>query len=454
MLYLEQKTNVVFPIPDAYNVSIKTQINGQFDLFFTVPLKSTFADELQRDVIVWSDDPVYNDIRFRIYEIRNGLTTKTVSCHLKTYDLRFSVVKPFTATSLQDAVTKINANMTNGMGYTFSTSVVDNRAFTFAKPMSAWALIGEMQKIYDFEVDLWKNPVTFYSVLPSPTLAFTIKYGDNLVGYDVQFDDSKVYTSVLPYWQKSGSSIVYGSVIDAPSISWSPYKRILPVDFTQAFEKQPTAAQLNAAAASYISANKIGEPGPASVKANNTIAQDTLMEQARLGCGVAIYGPDNNYYFQRIVATDYDPIAKRFRSFDLGETRKTLEGIVRENSVSVDELDNNRFSAAPVILARSTSTSPTEISMTEGYITENFHSFILTVRNSIRVIATTTIQRAEIPDTTTSQYSDNNANNFKNYGSVAYFDGNAAAWVKINLATWKCKLMTTSNYEAVLYGMR
>lgn len=456
MIYVEidPSTGVALPLPDAYNASIKTELNGQFDLTFTVPLNSTYADRLAVDLMVSSDDPVYSRFRFRIYDVRNGMATRTVSCHMRVYDLRFSVVKPFTATSLMDAVNKINANITNSFYFEFFTDISDSRAFTFAKPTSAWALIGELQKIYGFDVWYSDTRVSFQNRNPGANLDFEIRFGENLQGYDVEFDDSKYYNAVLPYWQKSGSTLTYGSITRSASAAADGYDRILLADFTKNFERQPTAAQLNAAAQNYITSAGIGIRIPASVKTTPAILKNTIMDRVELGSMVKIYGPDGGFYEQRVVAMNYDPIAERFRSIDLGTPRETIESVIQSNTASVEELDNNRFSAAPVILARSTSTSPSEISMTEGYVTENFHSFILSVRNSIRVLVTTTIQRSEIADTTTSEYSNNDATRFKDYGITAFLDGNCAAWCKINLAAWKCKLMTTSSYEAVLYGLR
>ena len=454
MIYVSISTNVELPVRDAYNAKVKQELNGKFDLEFSVPRNSPNSEFLGNDVFVRTDDPIYTNYKFRIYQVREGLTSFSISAHLEFYDLRWSVVKPFTATSLIDACSKINANISNNIGnYTFQTNVVDYRAFTFSKPMSAWALIGEIQKIYGVEVYFYLGiRVEFYNSIPAPALDFAIRYGENMVGYDVQSDNSSVYTSVLPYWQKSGSSIVYGSVQDAADISWTPYRRVLAVDFSKAFESQPSAAQLNAAAAAYITTAGIGIPKSLSIKAGNVISKNTIFENVRLGSDVMIQGPDGTSASRRVVAVEYDPLLYRWTGIDLGERRATIEGIVSSNTASVDELDNNRFSAAPVILAQSSSTSVTEVNMTSGYITENFHTFIFICRNSIRNLASTVIARAEVPNTATSQY--NNDSGFDNYATLAHFDSSAYAGIKIDLANWRCKIRVTSGYEGLLYGLR
>lgn len=456
MIYAAINPGVVeLPLADAYNASIKTQINGEFELQFSVPLKSAYADSLERDVLIRSDDPIYSGLSFRIYEIHNGLTVKTISAHLKAYDLRFSVVKPFLAVSIQDAVAKLNAGITNPLGYTFTTSIVDNRAFKFAKPMSAWALIGEMAKVYGFEVDYTEHTVNLLQELPAPALDFEIRYRENMSGYDVEFDDAQVYTSVLPYWQHSGGTITYGHVIDAPNIGWAPYKRIVTADFTKAFERQPTVANLDAAAAAYIQETGIGVPGAASVKVSNVIQKNTLMEQARLGAYVKIIGPDGGQYTKRIVSADYDPITKRFRSFDLGEPRKTIEGVVQQNTENVEELDNNKYSAAPVLLASSTSTTMVEINMEKGYVNENFHTFFITLRNRIYNLSTVMFARADIPTTAEGDYY--NDDDFERDAMKAYHPMVPRIYgcLKVNLDTWKCKMQVTeTNHEVRLYGLR
>jgi phage minor structural protein len=95
-----------------------------------------------------------------------------------------------------------------------------------------------------------------------------ITYGKNLTGLDWDTDVSDTYTSAIAYWkQEEDSAITYvSSDIQSVGTNTFAFQRTIAVDATSEFQSQPTVAQLNSYAQSYVKSNALAPT--VSVKAD------------------------------------------------------------------------------------------------------------------------------------------------------------------------------------------
>ena len=445
---------------NAYNAEMVEELNGKLEMSFRLPKDDEMLSFVGIDSIVFVqyevDDHKLNDRGvFHVYDIEKAMTYVVIRARSYIYALRYAIVEPFQATSFSDAITKLQANMTVTpftLPWTFTNvDVTDGRAFEFHSPTNAWALIGDIIKLYGVDAKFVSREVKFYTMAGDDILE-RIEYGVNLTDFDLKTNASEIYTSVLPYWQDRGKTTFYGQVQDCSNVSTFRYKRTLAVDFTKEFEQQPTTAQLNTAAANYITQNKIGVR-VYNLKAGFAAESGSILDQLNLGDRVTVHNNDYDYLeILRVTAITWDILTGHAKNVQLGKIGDSVARIMANQSTGIEELDNNRFSAAPVILGSTTSTAVTEMDMTPGYVSDNFHTFVLVIRNAIRVLASTTIVRAEVPDTTTSQYNDDT--NFDIYSNGTAFAG-VSGFAKFDLPNWRVKMrVTNGSYEALVYGLR
>lgn len=174
----------------------------------------------------------------------------------------------------------------------------------------------------------------------------TIRYGVNLTDYNEEVDYSDTYTNCVPYWtgdDGTGKTIVVkGSIVGTGRSAYNGRYECVPLDLTDKFENQPTTAQLESAASSYMNSNQVYLPAQ-NIKVDFIRLQDTedfrhyapLME-----CGLCDiirvefpkYGMSGQF---KIVKTTYDVLRERFTEMELGTLSTSLSealGIGSDNS--------------------------------------------------------------------------------------------------------------------------
>ena len=83
-----------------------------------------------------------------------------------------------------------------------------------------------------------------------------VRYRSNLTEYQEETDISESFNGIFPYWQEdseTGTVFVHGDVQYGSGSLPHGRQVVVPYDFTDQFETQPTAAQLNAAASAMLS---------------------------------------------------------------------------------------------------------------------------------------------------------------------------------------------------------
>ena len=361
------------PLSEATSCVVTEEANGAFTLELSLPANSRRVAELQRGTqILAAPNPYDRPQPFRVTRVRKGLSglLSVYAQHL-CYDLAGVPIGAFTAASAAEAVSNFNTRALGGDSFTFETDLDVSNPMTVKEPTAAWDLLDGSENTllfnYGGELQFDRRTVRLLQSRGEDR-GFSIRYGKNMTDLDLEDSIEEFYTGVLPFWA-SGDNSVVGSVQNAEGNFG--FSRILPVDLSGDFESQPSAAELNAAGAEYITENEIGVP-KVSIKASfvppgarglRTLEDVRLfdavtVEYERLGISVDA----------QIVRTEYDVLRERYTSVDVGNrilsvantiaapvTSKRIApgavggGAIRKGAVSSDKLADNSVTVNKIV---------------------------------------------------------------------------------------------------------
>jgi len=160
--------------------------------------------------------------------------------------------------------------------------------------------------------------------------SLSVRYGVNMTEYNEDTDYSGTYTAVVPYWT-GGDSIIVGSVVESGNTPYDGHSNAIPLDLTEKFENQPTTAELEAAALSYMNSHETALPSSSVsvsfVQLENTNEYDELapLLKCKLCDSIKVVFPYyNTSRYMKIVKTVYDVLLERYVSLELGTLSTTL----------------------------------------------------------------------------------------------------------------------------------
>lgn len=160
--------------------------------------------------------------------------------------------------------------------------------------------------------------------------SLSVRYGVNMVEYNEDTDYSGTYTAVVPYW-KNGDVIVIGSVVESGSVPYDGHANAVPLDLTDKFEAQPTTADLETEALSYMASHDAVLPSSSVsvsfIQLENSNEYEDLapLLKCKLCDSIKVVFPYyNTSRYMKIVKTVYDVLLERYTSLELGTLSTTL----------------------------------------------------------------------------------------------------------------------------------
>ena len=339
---------------DPIKCVVVEERNGQYELECVVPVDSPHYEDIANNMIlgVIPGDGMTLQA-FRIYQITeplNGLVT--LSARHLSYDLSYNSVMPFTASSVNAALLGLTTNSVETNPFTMWTDKTTAANFKVTVPQTFRSLLGGQQgsilDIYggEYEFDNWT--VRLWNHRGNDTNV-TLRYGKNITDINQEQNLESVVTGLVPYWASDNDLVTLPEKsVDSSYASLYPYKRTVPIDFSNEYEGPPTAAQLRAKAESYILANDIGVP-KVSIKVSFVALWQTEeyknvapLERVHLCDTVGVvfekYGINAR---AKVIRTEWDCLAERYLSIDLGEARsnfaKTVVGMNDETQTEIED---------------------------------------------------------------------------------------------------------------------
>ena len=365
------KNNGLGRLSEATKCLVTEERNGQYELEMQYPVTGRHYKEIVEERIIAAKHDDTDDVQpFRIYKITrpmNGIVT--ISARHISYQLSKVAVMPFAVDTCAEALAGMIANSVGDCPFTIWTDKLLEAHFSVDVPSSFRSLLGGVSgSILDIygpgEYEWDKFTVKFHSHRGSDQ-AVMIRYGKNMTDVKKTTDTSNIWTGILPYWAGTDEAEQAVLVTLPEKVIYSDfadnyvYRMVVPVDFSSAFQEQPTEEQLRSRAKSYVKANAV-DGIPASIDVSFVALWQTEeyknwapLQKLKLCDTVTVYhkglGIENK---AKIVSITYDVILERYEKMTIGEVKTSLGDSIRQISQEIKkEVPTNASVSQAISLA-------------------------------------------------------------------------------------------------------
>ena len=341
-------------IVDAISCNVHEVLNGEYELEMQYPITGTQYGNLQNRRIIFSKHDPYSEPQpFRIYRITrpmNGIVT--IYARHVSYDLSGIPVGVFDANNAQAAMQGMKNNSLVANPFLFETTMPTVANFSCQYPQPCRNLLGGQEgsilDVYGGEYE-WDEWTVHLQSRRGSDNGVRITYGKNLIDIEQDENIANLKTGIIPYWIDSETGeVIYSS----PQIIQAPgefnFSSVVPVDFGEQFESQPTPQELAEAGQEYITDNKIGVPTVsidlsfAQLEQYSLYESTEALERVRIGDTVHVFFAQLGINVSsRVVETNYDPILNRYNSVSVGSVRADIAGTIADQQQQIDDLTQN-----------------------------------------------------------------------------------------------------------------
>lgn len=332
----EFNTHGLGVLTDAISCTVTEERNGAFELTMQYPDTGVHFDEITDRCIIYAIPSPYRAPQpFRIYRITRPMDgiIMVYAQHI-TYDLSGVPLNPFTAINAPDALSKLSLNAAVDSPFTFWTDKSTVASFSVSTPSSTRSVLGgssgSILDVYGGEYEWDGFTVRLYGHRGYDN-GVVISYGKNLTDIEQDRNISNVATGIYPYWTNAEGALVTcdPKIVNAPGTY--DFTRVVPVDFSNDFETQPTPEQLQARAGKYVEDNKIGIPKTSITASFVQLEQFpeyedlALLEKCDLCDTVTIRYPQLGVEAKaEIVKIETDVLLERYNSVEIGDVRTNI----------------------------------------------------------------------------------------------------------------------------------
>lgn len=343
---MEFENNGLGIMGDAARCSIQQDRTGVFEMEMDYPVEGIHYGELAlRRILLAKPDNTSRTQPFRIYEISRPMGgTVTVYARHVAYDLMGIPVSPFTSGSCSEAMVKLKTKAATECPFTFWTDKTTVANMTVDVPSSIWSILGGsaggILDVYggEYEFDRWTVKL---HANRGTNRGVSIRYGKNLTDLTQEEKCSSVYTGLYPYWADTEGNVTELPEKIVKAEGTFSYTRILPIDFSQEWQEQPTEERLRARAERYIRENDIGVPSVSLDVSFVQLAETEeykdlmLLEQVGLCDTVNVAFPRLGVSATaKCISTTYNVLTERYEKIEIGDARSTFAKAVTDLSES------------------------------------------------------------------------------------------------------------------------
>lgn len=320
---------------DCLTCVVTEERNGVYECDFEYPMDGANFDKIQVGRIIGITHDESGDIEpFDIVSYTRPIDgVVTFHCTHISYRLCYMTVTGSKINSLADAFTAF-ASAQPSMPFSFDTDKTST-GFVAAfdgKPKTVRSIMGgtegSLLDAYGGEYSFNNWSVYLHSAR-GQMRNFSIRYGVNMLDYNEEYDSQGTYSSCVPYWT-DGTNIVIGDRVDSDGTTVTGRGECVPLDLSDKFDSQPTKAQVEAEAQSYMSNNNTFYPAQ-NIKVDFVRLQDMGYEnlgslmQCNLCDTIKVIFPDYNASgTYKIVKTVWNVLENRYEEMELGELSTTL----------------------------------------------------------------------------------------------------------------------------------
>jgi hypothetical protein len=358
-------TNGIGRLSDCTRAVVTEERNGIYELEFDMPITGAHFDEIELGKIVACTHDDKHDIQpFVVYHRSvpdlNGIVT--FNAHHISYRLSDIVVEPFAAGTVAEALQLISSKSINRNPFTFWTDKTTMANFENSVPKNARNILGgeegsilDVFGAGDYEFDRFQVKLYAHRGVDSDV---EIRYSKNLTDLSEDIDDGETYNAIVPYWADAEGNyvslpekmIVFSGT--EPEIAYLTDHNLIilrtetnepieaaytvadavPMDLSDAFPEQPTAAQLRAAAIARFNASGAWLPDEnlrvdfIQLAQTEEFAEYAALQRVSLCDTVSVYYPQVGIakVKQKVVKVAYNVLLDRYDSIELGAVQTSL----------------------------------------------------------------------------------------------------------------------------------
>lgn len=324
-------SNMGYGTINAISCVVFEELNGEYELNMTMLNTDPQFKRMEiGSIIAVKPNPTDPIQAFCVEEISKAINgeVEVYATHLSQFRSKLIPIKNYTATSLSDAISKIQTNSLETNPFTYSTDKTVATSFTLDTPRSFRELMGGKEGSLldkyggEYYYDNFSIQLLTHRGQDNGVRVF---YGKNMTDFnaDDQFDWDDSATGVVPFWYTEADGLVVGDVQYSEYVNLYSCHRTVLKDYTEEYQSKPSKSTLETAAASWI--NKRGLP-----YTNLSVAFDDLVTNNRgklIALGDTVHIINSQYgvnYTSRIVKTEYNVLLDCFVSVEVGDKKLTI----------------------------------------------------------------------------------------------------------------------------------
>lgn len=316
---------------DCLTCSVPEERNGVFECDFTYPTTGRLFEKIQLGRIITATHDETGEIEpFDIVSYSKPIDgIVSFHCVHVSYRLRKAVTYAENVSSLATALGNLTV-----YPFTWHTDMTSSAymAGFDGIPKTIRSLIGgtegSLLDTYGGEL-AWKKFDIYLNASRGQKRDFAIRYGVNMTDYKDDTDYSDSFNACVPYWIKD-DTIVIGNEVQSGAAGYNGRTEVVPLDLSNAFETEPTTAQLEAEALAYMTTRRTFNPLQ-NITVDFVRLQDLGFEElgGLMKCNLCdtldvifpAYGMRGTY---KVVRTVWNVLADRYEEMELGSLRTTL----------------------------------------------------------------------------------------------------------------------------------
>lgn len=348
-------------LADCISFHVLEERNGQYEAEFEYPVDGIHYSDIIEGRIVFASHDESGDLQpFDIYghsKTINGVTT--FYAHHIAYRQNGITVKPFTATSLSQTLTKIKQNSVNTNPFNYSTDKSVSASFQLTSPKPLRSILGgeegSLLDVYGTGEYEWDRFQVILHLHRGTDSGVVVRYGKNLISLqdDISYSDS--YNGIVPFWYGQNTPADGDEAVETlvTLSEWVIYKTgstydgrntVIPVDFSAQFQTMPTEAQLRTAAQSYLDRGNPLLPTDTLtfdfVELSKTEEYSYLALQQVNLCDTVTVVYDDIDTVMKVISVDWDVLNERYNSLTLGDAPATYAQVITDRLATIAENAN------------------------------------------------------------------------------------------------------------------
>lgn len=342
---------------NCISCEVVEEANGQYELTMTIAEDTPHASAIEMgSIIVAKPSQGGSNQPFRVYQITKPINGKfSVFARHVSYQLSYIPTTPFSIAASWAAcgqtLAALKTYAAESCPFTFQTDVTTVAGFVLKKPLSIRSCIGGVEgSVLDtfggeLEWDGYTVRLHAHRGVTTPTV--TLRYGKNITDISQEESIANTITGVCPFWvasdDESNMVMLPEQVVESQYADLYPFRRTVVLDCSDKFEEAPSALQLRTYAQAYVNSAGIGIP-TVSVKVSFIDLSETEEYKDIMQLQSVNLCDRINVVFEKlginttakVVKTDYDVLAERYNSIEVGSIRSSLATTISDTNGAIE----------------------------------------------------------------------------------------------------------------------